>query len=161
MKLIDLLLKQSNFVIIKLMIAFLLFVWILGFSIHAIFPDIAVLRVIQPYLNFIYGNFCHQFNDRSIIINNLTLLVCGRCTGVYLGSIPALFLSQKLLSKIKVKKLFYFSFLLVIVDVGLSYFNLLAFSIERAIITGLLLGFSVLSSILSIINIKKDEGECL
>ncbi|MDP2301339.1 MAG: DUF2085 domain-containing protein [Ignavibacteria bacterium] len=148
----------SNFTIIRIIGFILLLIWIAGFSIHTLFPDSALFKVMQPFFHFVYGNLCHQLPERSFSFNHLFFHVCVRCTGIYLGGIPAFFIPKKFYNKFNFKYLFYISLIIVLIDVSLEYFSITTFNSNLALLSGSFLGFSSLSAILGILN-KENLSE--
>ncbi|NPV11468.1 MAG: DUF2085 domain-containing protein [Ignavibacteria bacterium] len=66
------------------------------------------------FINNFYGQICHQIESRSFFVNAKPLLICARCTGIFLGSfILFVLLSflknlRYLINQIDYKKVFIF-----------------------------------------------------
>lgn len=159
MGILNFILKFSTYAILKGLIFILLIFWITGFVIHSIFPESAIFTVLQPITNFIYGNVCHQFPERSFDINDLHFLVCSRCSGIYFGAIPAFFIPIRLLLKYDLKTLFGLAILAILIDVGIEYFGLIDFSLKRVFVVGLFLGFTATLNVLKIIYIEINKPD--
>jgi uncharacterized membrane protein len=99
-------------------------------------------RTVYPILKYFFHFGCHQRLARSIIVHNLPLLVCARCTGIYTGFTVGLLISP-LLFKLRVnssRKLYLLLMLPVIIDVFGILVGLWQYDLLRAALTGLPLG---------------------
>jgi uncharacterized membrane protein len=125
----------------KLLVFFLLLIWCIGFFSPSFQSNLSLAS--YPLLNSIYSKFCHQDPSRSFYINGNKLLVCARCTGIYLGALSVLFLSLFINLKIKATdefKLLLFSALPMLIDVLLYNIGVYEYSKIIALATGLILG---------------------
>jgi uncharacterized membrane protein len=125
----------------KFLIFSLLLIWCIGFF-SPVFQS-SLSLVSYPLLNSIYSKFCHQDPSKSFYINENKLLVCARCTGIYLGALSVLFLSLIINFRIKTAsefKLLLFSGLPMLIDVLLYNTGVYNYSKIIALATGLILG---------------------
>ena len=67
----------------------MLSIWIIG--IISPCTNFNSLNNLYPFSKILYSNVCHQNISKSLIFNDLPLLVCARCTGIYFGSAFAAF----------------------------------------------------------------------
>jgi uncharacterized membrane protein len=133
--------KRAKVLGIKLLLFFMLLVWCIGFFSPAFKSDLSFAS--YPLLNLIYSKFCHQEPSKSFYINGSKLMVCARCTGIYLGALFTLFVLLFINLKLKAVtevKLLLFSSLPMILDVLLYNIGVYNYSKIVALITGLILG---------------------
>ncbi len=109
--------------------------------------------VLFPFLKKIYSEFCHQIDYKTINIFGYKLLVCARCTGIYLGGFisSVYFIFRKTNIKLN-KKLFYGVALLMLGDVLFTTFGVYDYSKVIAFSTGLLFGCIVFVYILTLLD---------
>lgn len=128
-----------------------LVVWLIGLSAPCF--DSTVLNSLYPFQKQLYSVVCHQQIERSFECGNFHLLVCARCTGIYLGSAIAsfiiIFFGKP--TKVKTKWLIFFS-LPMLLDVLLLTFGIYDYNKSASSITGLLFGSIVFIYILSAIE---------
>ncbi|MCK5457600.1 MAG: DUF2085 domain-containing protein [Melioribacteraceae bacterium] len=91
----------------------------------------------------LYSHVCHQQPEKVISIDGHNLLVCSRCTGIYLGS----FVSSLILlfvPVIKISKIKYLVFATVpmLIDVILYSSGVYTYSKELALFSGILFGIA-------------------
>lgn len=129
---------------ISVVISFKLFVFIFAliWFTGIIIPIFLETKQIDLYyfLKMFYSPVCHQNPDKSFIINNIQVLVCSRCFGIYLGLIIASILSIfKFSKKIKLKFLV-ISSLIIIFDIISYQLGIYSFNKIISMITGVIFG---------------------
>ncbi len=126
---------------IKLVLFFLVLLWVGGIFIRFFIPEINGLFYLLPFLEKTYSTVCHQQPAKLISINGHKTLVCARCTGIYLGALlsSAGLLFLKLQNKLNIKLLIFASVPLA-GDVLLYSLGIYSYSKTVALVTGLLLG---------------------
>jgi len=143
--------NKRNF--LRLGIFFLLTVWCFGFSFESLFPGSSLAAVSYPILKHAYGEVCHQIPAKTFLIGGKKLLVCARCTGIYLGALTISLLSLFFFKKLKLEvKLLYVSITPILIDVIFSSFNIYKYSKIIAFGTGLFFGSIVFVYILATIE---------
>ena len=145
----------------RLFVFLLISVWCVGFSLKSLSNGSALSIVSSPVLNLFYHNVCHQEDQKLIIINGFPLLVCARCTGIYLGALIASVFVLISLRNIKISNiLFKFALVILGADVIINNLFLTNYSKSTAFSTGLLFGavcfFIVVSIIENYILTKSD-----
>jgi uncharacterized membrane protein len=114
-----------------------------------------------PFLKMMYSTVCHQNTLKSFSCNNTTLLVCARCTGIYLGVLVTSFVILFTLRVLRIKTIYLllFSFPMladvILYSIGFYHYNKIIASI-----TGFLFGSVVFLYILNAIEnslIKNDN----
>ncbi len=150
-----------HFRMFRIIVFTFLLLWCAGFSINAFFPDNSII-VFYPFLKQVYSGVCHQIDYKTFEINNLHLLVCARCSGIYLGTLLSvaglIFFVKRINSPLRY---FFISGIPMALDVILystgvyHYSRLLAFS------TGILFGSVAIVYILASIEnfLFKDLNE--
>ncbi|MCX6148960.1 MAG: DUF2085 domain-containing protein [Ignavibacteriales bacterium] len=124
---------RSN-ISIKLFFFFLISIWCIGFILPIYYPQL------YPALNLIYRNVCHQNSAKTIFVGKTHLLVCSRCTGIYLGSMISLFLLL-FVSNFKLQtKFFFLASVPIILDVFSYSVGIYNYSLTIAFITGFVFG---------------------
>lgn len=126
---------------VKLLLLFSLTVWCTGFLLPICFPEIVGNNIFYQFLKLCYSNVCHQSKAASFYINDNYLLVCARCSGIYLGAflvlIPISF--KKSFFKLSIKPLIVFS-IPMILDALAVRLGIYTYSKFNAFITGVLFG---------------------
>ena len=136
----------------RIFVTALILLWILGFALLPLFHDTQMI-VLFPFLKKIYSEFCHQLDYKTLNIFGYNLLVCSRCTGIYIGAFVISFVFIFLKNKIELnKKLFYSVSLILLTDVVLSTFGVYDYSKSIAFITGLFFGSVSFAYILTLID---------
>lgn len=116
-----------------------------------------LLIILPPFIksflpdisNLIYSSFhhiCHQYESRSIFINNEKLAVCARCSGIYMGFFVGLLLLKYF--KVTIEKFLLFfliASLPLMIDVSFNFLSIYTSNITTRTISGLI--FGILSSI--------------
>lgn len=104
---------------------------------------------LNQYLNIFFGTVCHQDTAKTFICKQSALLVCARCTGIYLSiAIVSLFiLLTQIRIRINTKFLIYLSLPMLgdVIFYSIGFYN---YSKITAAITGILFGSSVFLYIL-------------
>jgi uncharacterized membrane protein len=137
---------------IRLIFFSLIILWCIGFS-SAIFLGAGNSLVSNLFLKSLYSPVCHNLAEKSFF----NLLVCSRCTGIYVGAL--LFSGISLLIKRLKPGFFIPALLFMLLDILLvnlnfyNYFRLISFS------TGVLFGFTLFPYILSAIENSLSANE--
>ncbi|MDP2365676.1 MAG: DUF2085 domain-containing protein, partial [Ignavibacteria bacterium] len=101
----------------------------------------------------IYSNVCHQNDHKSFTCNDISFLVCARCTGIYFGafisSLTILFVNFNL--SFKTKYLYIFS-VPMLLDVIFYSSGIYQYNKYFASLTGILFGSGIFLYILSAIE---------
>src|SRR3972149_7090550 len=145
----------------KYLIIFFIFIclWCFGIISPVIFQHEKVYQFAKPFLNLTYSQVCHQSHEKTISFWGENILVCSRCTGIYLGAfLTGLF--SLILTKIP-KRAFYFllsSFILMLIDVSFTTLGIYTYSKLFALVTGLLLGSTLLLFVLEQLNYLKTQS---
>ncbi len=126
---------------IKIVLFFLILLWVGGIFIQFYIPAFNDLFYLLPFLEKTYSTVCHQQPEKLITLNGHKTLVCARCTGIYLGAL----LSSFGLLFLKLKNILNIKFLIIasiplLGDVILYSTGIYSYSKTIALITGLLLG---------------------
>jgi uncharacterized membrane protein len=138
---IDKLPKPKNNLLIRTALCLLILIWCTGFSFNSLFTDFQISIVSYPVLKKIYSPFCHQLPAKTLLINNQTLFVCSRCSGIYYGALLISFVSIFIFKSIKIDiKLLYAAILILILDIIFYSINIYSYSKTTAFLTGLFFG---------------------
>ena len=139
--------------IIRTILFILIFIWCFGF-LSPIFYSLNHFAVITyPFTKKIYSIVCHQINKKSFTINGEKLLVCARCTGIYLGAFSASFISIFYFpDEIKGIELFLISLIFILTDVLLTTAGVYHYSKYLAMATGLFFGSVSFVYILNVVE---------
>ncbi len=144
--------KLIKFIFLRGSLTAALFLWIAGFSVIVL--NIREIAVLFIPAKFLYSTVCHQNPAKTITCHSHSLLVCARCTGIYLGaflaSIPAFIFVKKRIS-LSINFLFFFS-LPMLLDVIFLTLGVYSYSFYTAFFTGLLFGSTVFIYILASIE---------
>ena len=145
----------------RIFIFLLISVWCVGFSFKSLSGGSALSLVSSPILNLFYHHVCHQQDQKLIIINGFPLLVCARCTGIYLGALVTSVFVLISLRNIKISHiLFKFAILILLADVIINNLFFTTYNKLTAFFTGLLFGAVCFLIVISIfenyILIKSD-----
>lgn len=139
--------------ILRSIIFISLLVWCIGFSSQELFPKTSFSAVSFPILKHIYGLVCHQRIAKTFFINGHRLLVCARCTGIYLGALAISLLSLFFFRKISLGiKLLYVSLVPMLIDVLFTTLRIYSYVKFIAFGTGLFFGSVVFIYILAAIE---------
>ncbi|MEE8324289.1 MAG: DUF2085 domain-containing protein [Candidatus Humimicrobiaceae bacterium] len=110
-------------------------------------------------LSFLGGGLCHQKADRTFNIGILYMPVCGRDTGIYLGIfislITIILLERRIKGEIPSLKIFLITmgiFLIMGLDVVLSFLGIIESSNIIRFITGFLTGWFLVLLLLPLAN---------
>ncbi len=126
-----------------------LIIWCSGFSILVLFPNSKFTYILLPFLKRDYGTVCHQIDAKTFYINGNRLLVCARCTGIYLGALVTSFISLFIITKFNIPiKYFIIALIPMVIDVVFSSIGLYHYSKILAFSTGILFGSIVFMYIL-------------
>lgn len=128
---------------LKLLFFLLIFLWVIGIFIEVIIPQSDSLAFIYPYLKLLYSHVCHQQPEKTLSIETHNLLVCSRCTGIYLGSLfSSLILFFVPIIKITNIKFLIFAIAPMFIDVILYSSGVYTYSRELALFSGILFGIA-------------------
>ncbi len=116
-------------------------IWSAGIFSRVLFPGNDSRVCPGIFLDKIYSIVCHQDTAKSFFISGNKLLVCARCTGIYIGglifSVPALVFSRLLPRS---KNWLLLSMAPMAADVLLNSIGIYDYSKWAAFITGVILG---------------------
>lgn len=133
--------------LLRFSILSLLVIWITGF----IYPIIS--SGFNPLMNYImkefYSTVCHQDGSKCIYIGADSMLICARCTGIYLGGFVTGLLSLFILNFNLNKRILFYSAVPMILDVALNTLGVYPYSKTIAFSTGLILGSVIYYFIIS------------
>ena len=138
--------KTTNIIIEKklstLLIRFLplsfLMIWTIGFIQPALLTQNNSLT--DYFLTRIYSRVCHQESSKCIMIASENMLVCARCTGIYLGALgTSLLFVIHSIPTLRIKVLLIAS-LPLLLDVCCTSMGVYKYSQIIAVITGLAFG---------------------
>lgn len=152
--------KFNKSFFLRITIFLVILFWCAGFTLPAIFSSSAYSIIFHPILEKVYSNFCHQNDEKTIEIFGSKLLVCARCTGIYLGAFASAFLIMFI--KIKTSeniKLLYFSFIPMILDIFFYSLKIYSYSKVIAFASGLIFGAIIIIFIFESLNrilLKKE-----
>ncbi|MFN4111281.1 MAG: DUF2085 domain-containing protein [Ignavibacteria bacterium] len=112
---------------------------IFTFSLNFI-KDTALILLIKNF----YHNLCHQIESRTFFIGGKPMLICSRCTGIYLGSLILFFILTIISSLRKILDKFNFRIILLfsaplLIDWSLNFI----FKIETTNFVRFLTGFLI------------------
>ncbi len=125
----------------RLFVFLLISAWCVGFSFKSLSGGSALSLVSSPILNLFYHNVCHQSDHKLIIINGFPLLVCARCSGIYLGALITSVFVLISLRNIKVAHIFFkFAIIILVTDVIINNFFFSNYNKLTAFFTGLFFG---------------------
>jgi len=125
----------------KILILLFILFWFIGIFFLPLFQFLEKTVFIFPFLKDLYGNVCHQEIAKTLHINGYALLVCARCTGIYLGAFIFSIISLAVTKKFYQNKILLPAVVtIVIIDVLLSTFGFVVYSKISAFATGFLLG---------------------
>lgn len=132
--------RRPNISLIRISVFIIMLIWCIGFLSPAFNSDFSLASF--PLLNLIYSKFCHQDSAKSFYINGNSLLVCARCTGIYLGILAGIFslLCLNIKFKIETIKPLILLSLPMLLDVTFYNIGLYGYSKIIAFSTGLLFG---------------------
>ena len=130
-----------------------LFAWCFGFSFNSLFNGTIEAGITYPFLKKIFHIVCHQLDEKTFTINGAKLLVCARCTGIYLGGLASSITSVFYIRRFSLRiKLLYISMLPMLIDVAATSFKIYNYSKPLAFSTGIFFGSVVFIYILSAIE---------
>ncbi len=145
---------------VRLLFFIAILIWCIGFSIQVLFPDSQFTALLYPFLKYNYGLVCHQNPAKVILIGGHKLLVCARCTGIYLGALITSLFSLIAIKRTKLKLIFFLiPLLMIFFDVLLSTLNVYHYSKLLAMFTGLLFGSVVFIYILNSVEKYFSENK--
>ena len=117
------------------------------------------MQIIIDILSFIGGGLCHQIASRTFNIDILYMPVCSRDTGIYLGIfislITIILLERRIKGEIPSLKIFLVTmgvFLIMGLDVVLSFLGIIESSNIIRFITGFLTGWFLVLLLLPLAN---------
>jgi len=127
--------KQNRILFIGKTVIFILnSIWCLGILTSIILP------VLYPLSKIFYSHVCHQNEAKTIYFLSKPLLVCARCSGIYMGCLISSFLLFIVVIKRLPIKYLFLSSIPVLVDVVFVQLGLISYSKYSAFITGLIFG---------------------
>jgi len=130
---------------------FLVMIWFLGIVSPCFNSNI--INSLYPFQKQLYSTVCHQHIHKSFTCDDIPLLVCARCTGIYAGTLLSalvlIFYSGQF--NFKTKYLIMLSAPMLL-DVILQIFGLYSYNKYLSSFTGFLFGSSVFLYILSAIE---------
>ncbi|TNE74412.1 DUF2085 domain-containing protein [bacterium] len=113
----------------------------------AISSAIPELQFIVPFNKLWLQQICHTQADRAFQINNEPMIICTRCTGIYLafatGIISSFFISLKIASYRMLKIILGITFVIILVDVSGNFFLFWENTNLTRFLTGILFGASL------------------
>jgi len=154
--------NRRSSIFLRLFLLTVLSVWILGFI---QLPFISQQNSLIHYLlSRIYSVVCHQETGKCFIIADRSMLVCARCTGIYLGSLIIGLITFNYKIPIIGMNVLLLALVPLFLDVLFTGFGIHTYSKFVALSTGLIFG-SVIYLILinefenyfSIKSIKRNE----
>ncbi len=131
--------KDTKTFVLRLSLFVILLAWCIGFFSPAFNSQFST--AFRPFLDLVYSRVCHQDPAKTFSINGSLLLVCARCTGIYLGAFFTI--TVLLLTTIKLhltKKILIISGLPMLLDVisySIGFYN---YSKILAFVTGFIFG---------------------
>jgi uncharacterized membrane protein len=145
---------------LKLILFPLLLIWCAGFSVGPILGNTAGGDILYPIFKKIYSQACHQISYKSFSIFGYKLLVCARCTGIYLGALGASITSLFIRKRIRLNiNLLIASLIPLAADVFMSTAKIYNYSKATACVTGIIFGSVVFLFILEALEnsiLQKD-----
>ena len=139
--------------IIRTSLFLLILIWCLGFLSPLIYKSNNLALLTYPFTKKIYSIVCHQIGAKTFTVNGEKLLVCARCTGIYLGALTASLISNFIYIKdIKGVSIFLLSLIILLADVLLTTAGVYHYSKYIAMATGLFFGSVSFVYILNIIE---------
>ena len=145
----------------KYLIIFFFFIclWCFGIISPVFFHHEKVYQLAKPFLNLAYSQVCHQSHEKTVSLGGENILVCSRCTGIYLGVfLTGLF--ALIFSKIT-QRIFNFlllSLILMLIDVFFTTIGIYSYSKSFALLTGVFLGSALLLFVLEQLNYFKTQN---
>jgi uncharacterized membrane protein len=135
----------------RIFVFLLISAWCVGFSFKSLSGGSALSLVSSPILNLFYHNVCHQEDQKLIIINGFPLLVCARCTGIYLGALVTSILVLISLRNIKISHILFKSAIIILAaDVIINNLFFTNYNKLTAFFTGLFFGAVCLLIVISV-----------
>jgi uncharacterized membrane protein len=108
---------------------------------------------LYPFQKQVFSPVCHQNHAKSFICNDLPLLVCARCTGIYAGVLFSAFILivyyKQFIFKTKYLMILSAPMLLDVLLLTINFYN---YSKSLSALTGFLFGSAVFLYILSAIE---------
>ena len=102
----------------------LLCIWIFGLISPCL--GLETLNSLYPFSKIMYSKVCHQAIIKSFVCNDIPLLVCARCTGIYFGSaftsVVFLFFYKPIILKTKYLLIFSTPILLDVIFISLKVY---------------------------------------
>jgi uncharacterized membrane protein len=142
---------------LRSVILILIIFWIAAFS-NLIFTGYA--GILYPFANKCFSLVCHQDPEKSFTYAGKQMLVCARCTGIYLGAAMAAVISLFPFNiRMPYKKYLFVSALPLFADVILYNSGVYSYNKSTALITGIILGSAVFIYILAAVENYKYEYE--
>ena len=137
---------------VKMLLLFGITAWCAGFLLPAFFPEIIGNNIFYQFLKLCYSKVCHQSKAASFYINDGYMLLCARCSGIYLGAflvlIPLSF--KKSLFQLSLKPLIIFSIPMILDAIAIRS-GIYTFSKFNAFITGILFGSIIIIYIFEVL----------
>ncbi len=146
---------------IKIFFTFLIGIWIAGIFYGFFADSFPSLLPFFPLVKKSYSLVCHQNPVKTFEFFDFHLLLCARCTGIYLGA----FFSSMLflfLKRISIKnRILIFAALPMFFDIAAYNLNFYSYSKIFAFLTGVLLGsvgfLYISGALIELFDFKKKE----
>ena len=151
-------------ILINIFLVFVLTAWCAGFLLPLYLPEIAGNNLFYQFFKLCYSHVCHQNEEASFYINGSHILVCARCSGIYLGALVVLILLlfKRTGMNLSLLPLLLFSFPLIIDAVAVRL-HIYTYSKFNAFITGILFGsifiIYIFETIINSLNRSRTDYE--
>ncbi|MBA4250176.1 MAG: hypothetical protein C0442_00415 [Chlorobiaceae bacterium] len=148
---------ESKNKILLVLLSIISAVWLFGIFSSSILGESSFGLLANFYLSFLYSKVCHQADHKSFMLGVDQLLVCSRCTGIYIGVFFSLIISlfvSKNFSK-KMLMIIYLAVFILLLDVLVNNYFLTNYFKISAFISGFI--FAFLISLFSINYFKKES----
>lgn len=150
--------------LIKILMIVGIAAWCAGFLLPIFLPKISWNNLFYQFLKLCYSHVCHQSEEASFHINGNHVLVCARCSGIYIGAllvgVSIIFIRINL--KLSLKPLLFLSAPLIFDAIAVRL-NIYSYSKLNAFITGFLFGSIIIIYIFEVVinsfNRLKTDNE--
>lgn len=127
--------------IIRISLTCILIIWMTGILISFLPIPAKIMNYLFPMLKLCYSHICHQYPPKSFHWDNVYLLVCARCAGIYSGAlITSLFSLILSFKNLPPNRALLFSVVPMLIDVIAYNAGLYEYSKIIAFSTGVLSG---------------------
>lgn len=138
-------------------ISLLLLIWCFGFMFELLIPLNEKMIYPALFLKKAYSVVCHQDTDKLLQVGNSSLMVCARCTGIYIGalitSIVPLFVRISFRHFLKNNVALIIAAFFILFDVTASSIGLYNYSKTIAFVTGFVFGSVIIFYILESVKL--------